>query len=40
LVESKRHTKALYADLSPMDILTAFEDYIKDLEKNDAQIRK
>ena len=35
MVESKRHSKALYAELSPMDILTAFEDYIKDLEKDD-----
>ena len=36
LVESRKSTKALYSEATPMDVLTAFEDTIKELEREDA----
>ena len=40
LVEAKKAAKQLYSEASQMDILTAFEETVKDLEREDAQIKK
>ena len=36
LVESRKASKPLYNDSTPMEYLTAFEDTIKELEREDA----
>lgn len=36
LVEARKVTKTLYSEATAMDILTAFEDTIKELEREDA----
>ena len=36
LVEERKGSKPLYIEATPMDILTAFEDTIKELEREEA----
>ena len=36
IIESRKATKSLYNESTPMEYLTAFEDTIKDLEREDA----
>ena len=40
LIEEKKPTMPLYAEVSQMEILTAFEDLIKELEREDLSIKK
>lgn len=36
LVDSQKASKSLYSEATEMDVLTAFEDTMKDLERDDA----
>lgn len=36
LVEAKKATKSVYNEASQMDILTAFEETVKDFEREDT----
>lgn len=40
LVDSQKATKSLYSEATEMDVLTAFEDTMKDLERDDAQTKR
>ena len=40
LIEEQKAEKPFYAEATQMDILTAFEDIMKDLERDDALSKK
>jgi len=40
LVEEKGAGKPIYSEASQMDLLTAFEDVMKEMERDDAQTKK
>ena len=40
IIESRKATKPLYSEATPMDYLTAFEDTMKELEHEHAMQKK
>ena len=40
IMEAKKHSVPVYAEAEPIDKLTAFEEYVKDLEREDFQAKK
>ena len=40
VVEAKKASKSVYNEATQMDILTAFEETVKELEREDAQVKK